>query len=74
MASLIKFIKKQIPTPVKNEIKNILFIPKIRKAKKIFNNSSATPAWLEEKDLEILMNQYPLPELYPYDPLSLEMR
>jgi ubiquinone/menaquinone biosynthesis C-methylase UbiE len=69
-----KVIKKNIPAPLKDRIRAIINSRKLYKAKKIFNMSDITPAWLGWKDLEYLYSKYPLPEKYPYDPISLENR
>ena len=71
---MFKKIKTFIPKIIKNKLRYILLIAKIRKAKKSFRSASKEPKWLNQSDLDFLMQKYPIGEIQSYEPSALKNR
>jgi len=67
-------IKRIIPPRVVYQLRAALAQPKLTKARRIFEQASAEPAWLGTEILDNFQQRYPFPQEYGYDPQSLERR
>ncbi len=67
-------IKKIFPEFILYKLFSVFLRLKTIKAKKIFQQATEAPGWLDRNSLESLQQKYNYPGEYGYDPQSLELR
>lgn len=71
---MISSIKKVIPRPLKDRLRYLFLLRRIKNIKTKFSNASTETKWLDKNEFDKLMKKYPINEVQSYEKLALKSR